>query len=211
MTDYRGLGFDPVPGDAGAVAALTGRLRFDVDVPTTAAGWTGGAAEGFTGRVEAVVAEVTAVRKSMLAAAEVLDDWATTVLGNQRRAEELDGRAARLRREVADAVDRLDDTGGLASFTAAHAELHRAALAHHDEVRGRLDAVLEEARDLEREHHARAREVAERLGAGPREHPLSATLDDFAALTAELASVLLGQARPHGSGGAAAAFAAGLG
>ncbi|MFC6088521.1 hypothetical protein [Saccharothrix lopnurensis] len=226
MTDYRGLGFDPTPGHAGAVAAASERCAAAfADPGPPPEGWTGAAANGFRTRLEAVVSELTAVRRAMRAAAEVLDDWATTLLGNQRRAEELDRRAVRLRRELADAADEVDHTGALARFTPSHAAAHQEAVARHDELSARLDEVLDEARTLARDHRAEARRVAERLRA---EEPRTAVagaqtavvdtrtavadaLTGFSSLTAELASVLLGPPRPAPSAGAAAAFRAGLG
>ena len=212
MTDYRGLGFDPAPGHAGAVAAASERLS----VAFTVTGappeqWTGAAADGFRTRLEAVVSELTAVRRAMRAAAEVLDGWATTLLGNQRRAEELDRRALGLRRALAEASDELDRTGAMASFTTADGEAHDRAVARHDELRRQLDDVLEEARLLERDHRAEARRVAERLRAEEPSTVIADTLTSFSSLTAELASVLLGPPRPASTRGAAAAFRAGLG
>ncbi|MFI9818739.1 hypothetical protein [Saccharothrix variisporea] len=262
MADYRGLGFDPTPGDAEAVAAVSERCAAVVDVPAVppgwsgaesagaesagaadaaaSAGWAGVAAEGFAARWEAVVSEVAAVRRAMRAAADVLDAWATEVLGNRRRAEELDARAVRLRRELADAADEVDHTGALATFTPTHGELHAAAVARHDDLARRLAEVLAEARLLERDHHAAARRVAERLrdteAVGPAPGEASdgcgEALVGFSAVTEEMASVLFG-ARPPAPGsivppgadsagregagsagigrGGAAAFGAGLG
>ncbi|CCH33601.1 hypothetical protein ABZ816_22640 [Actinosynnema sp. NPDC047251] len=211
MADYRGLGFDPAPGNAGAVAAAAARCAFDVPVPGVPVGWEGAAAEGFRTRLEAVVSELTAVRRAMRAAAEVLDAWAGTLLGNQRRAEDLDRRATALRRELAEAADEVDRCAALASFTPAHGEAHAAVTARHDGIARRLDEVLEEARLLARDHHAEARRVAERLRSEEPSTALADTLADFSALTAELASVLLGPAGPAAGRGAAEAFAAGLG
>ncbi|MEU4806068.1 hypothetical protein [Actinosynnema sp. NPDC023587] len=211
MADYRGLGFDPAPGSAEAVAAAVARCAFDVPVPGVPVGWEGAAAEGFATRLEAVVSELTAVRRAMRAAAEVLDAWATTLLGNQRRAEDLDRRALVLRRDLADAADEVDHAGALATFTPAHAEAHAVAVARHDRIARQLDDVLEEARLLARDHRAEARRVAERLRSEEPSTALADTLADFSALTAELASVLLGPPGPAAGRGAAEAFAAGLG
>ncbi|GAA0234962.1 hypothetical protein GCM10010492_37360 [Saccharothrix mutabilis subsp. mutabilis] len=201
MTDYRGLGFDPTPGDAEAVAAVSRRCALGVDVPAVPAGWSGAAAEGLAARWEAVVSELAAVRRAMRAAAEVLDAWAGELLGNRRRAEELDARAVRLRRGLADAADEVDHTGALASFTPAHGESHAAAVARHDELARRLEEVLAEARALERDHHAAARRVAERLR-GTEATPAGAgggfaeTLVGFSVAAEELASVLFGGRPP---------------
>ncbi|GAA1297490.1 hypothetical protein [Saccharothrix xinjiangensis] len=212
MADYRGLGFDPTPGHAGAVAAASERCAAAfADPGPPPEGWTGAAADGFRTRLEAVVSELTAVRRAMRAAAEVLDDWATTLLGNQRRAEELDRRAVRLRRELADAADEVDRTGALARFTPTHTAAHDEAVTRHDELKRRLDEVLDEARLLERDHRAEARRVAERLRAEEPRTVVAEALTGFSSLTAELASVLFGPPRPAPTAGAAAAFRAGLG
>lgn len=238
MADYRGLGFDPVPGSASAVAAAAERcaaaaVAAELPVPRR---WTGAAAEAYGARVAAVASELAAARRSLRAAAEVLDAWGTSLLGNQRRAEELDRVALRLRRELDEAADEVDRTAGLARLTPDHAERHAAATRRHDDLRGRLAEVLHEAGLLERDHHAEARRVAERLrtgqapasaepdagpdvgpGAGPdavsraAAGAVVAAAADLSALTAELASVLLGAPRPAPGRGAAAAFAAGLG
>jgi hypothetical protein len=212
MTDYRGLGFDPAPGHAGAVAAASERCAVAFTVPgEPPEGWTGAAADGLRTRLEAVVSELTAVRRAMRAAAEVLDGWATTLLGNQRRAEELDRRALGVRRALADAADEVDRTGAMASFTAADGEAHERAVTRHDDLRRQLDEVLAEARLLERDHRAEAWRVAERLRSEEPSTAIADTLAGFSSITAELASVLLGGSRPESTKGAAAAFRAGLG
>ncbi|MEU4745155.1 hypothetical protein AB0G02_32490 [Actinosynnema sp. NPDC023658] len=212
MADYRGLGFDPAPGHAGAVAAASDRLSVAFAVPGSAPEeWTGAAAEGFWTRLVAVVSELTAVRRAMRAAAEVLDGWATTLLGNQRRAEELDRRALTVRRALAEAADEVDRTGAMAAFTSADGQAHEQAVARHEQLRRQLDEVLEEARLLERDHRAEARRVAERLRAEEPSTAIADTLASFSSMTAELASVLLGPPRPASTRGAAAAFRAGLG
>ncbi|WNV85865.1 hypothetical protein [Umezawaea sp. Da 62-37] len=212
MAEYRGLGFDPAPGNAGAVAAASERCAAAfADPGAPPERWTGAAADGFKARLEAVVSELAAVRRAMRAAAEVLDGWAGTLLGDQRQAEQLDRRALRLRRELADAADEVDRSGAMARFTAAHATVHDGAVTRHDELTRRLDEVLDEARRLERDHHAEARRVAARLRAEEPSTAVADALTGFSSLTAELASVLLGPSRPAATRGAGAAFRAGLG
>ncbi|ANZ40861.1 hypothetical protein BBK82_37640 [Lentzea guizhouensis] len=110
MSDYRGLGFDPVPGDAGAVAAASERCRRQVEVPEPPAGWSGAAAEAFAARSPGP-------RRARHGAAHAgcgrghVGRLGGTVLANQRRAEELD-RRARAAAEVEDA----DNAVVLASF-----------------------------------------------------------------------------------------------
>ncbi|KOV85254.1 hypothetical protein [Nocardia sp. NRRL S-836] len=221
MGDYRGLGFDPVPGDPGAVAAAAERCRHRVEVPAPPAGWTGAAAEAFTARLAEVRDELETAQRTVSAAADTLDDWAGTVLANQRRAEELDRRARELRR----AIDDADNAVVLASFRGGPE--HVAASARLDELRRELDGVLASARDLEADHRSAARRVAERLrrlvtggveaaGRVPSREDLFGgvvrALTDYSALGSELAGVLVAAPRTAGApAGGAAAFASALG
>ncbi|GHH42850.1 hypothetical protein GCM10017774_39870 [Lentzea cavernae] len=221
MGDYRGLGFDPVPGDAGAVSSAGERCRLLVEVPAPPGGWEGAAAEAFTARLAGVREELETARRTLNAAAGALEDWAGTVLANQRRAEELDRRARELRRAVEDA----DNEVVLASFRGGPA--HVAATARLEELRRDLDGVLAAARDLEADHHSTARRVAERLrhllGGGveaagnvPSREELFGgvvqALNAYSALGGELAGTLLAAPRTttRPSGGAAA-FVSALG
>ncbi|SES28017.1 hypothetical protein SAMN05216188_13019 [Lentzea xinjiangensis] len=221
MSDYRGLGFDPVPGDARAVAAAGERCRHQVEVPGPPAGWEGAAAEAFAARLAEMRDELDTARRTMSAAADTLDDWAGTVLANQRRAEELDRRARELRRDIEDA----DNAVVLASFRGGPE--HAAATARLDGLRRELDGVLAGARDLEADHRSAARRVAERLrrlvtggveaaGRVPsREEVFGGVvraLTGYSALGSALAGTLLSPPRTAGTpAGGAAAFASALG
>ena len=221
MNDYRGLGFDPVPGDAEAVASASERLRFAVDVPAPPSGWEGAAAEAFAARLAGVHDDLETARRTLSAAADVLDEWAGTVPANQRRAEELDRRARELRRAIGDA----DNDVVLASFRGG--QEHVAASARLDGLRRELDAVLAAARNLEADHHSAARRVAERLrglvtggveAAGhvpSREEVFGGVvraLNAYSALGGELAGVLLTPPRTSATAtGGTAAFVSALG
>ncbi|MGZ3146251.1 hypothetical protein ACVDFE_30515 [Lentzea chajnantorensis] len=221
MADYRGLGFDPVPGDPGAVAAASDRCRHRVEVPPPPTGWTGAAADAFTARLAQVRDELETAQRTLGAAADALDDWAGTVLANQRRAEELDRRARALR----GAVDDADNAVVIASFRGGPE--HVAAAARLEELRGELDGVLAAARDLEADHRSAARRVEERLrrlvsgGVEAAGHVPSRAdlfdgivraLNDHSALAGALAGVLVTTPRTAGTpAGGAAAFASALG
>ncbi len=221
MGDYRGLGFDPVPGDARAVAAASERCRNRVELPGPPAGWEGAAAEAFAARLAEMRTELETAQRTTGAAADTLDDWAGTVLANQRRAEELDRRARELRRAIEDA----DNAVVLASFRGGPE--HVAASARLEELRRELDGVLAKARDLEADHHSAARRVAERLrrlvtggieaaGRVPSREEMFGgvirALNDYSALGSALAGTLLATPRTSGTpAGGAAAFASALG
>jgi hypothetical protein len=243
------LGFDPVPGNPAAVAAASERcgavastagatepvLREALALSGTQ--WTGEAAQVFGARLEHAPRELTSARNVLRAAAEMLDEWAGTLLANQRRADQLDRQAVTLRRAVVDAADEVDATSTVAQFSTGAlgvgaAADHAAAVARYDQFQQELDKVIEDARTLERDHLAEARRVAERLralahggvaaaaGVPNREElfgTLANRLNAFAELGGELGATLLGppRARPDGEPWAippaAAAFAASVG
>lgn len=221
MAEYRGLGFDPVPGDAGAVASAGERCRHAVEVPAPPAGWEGAAAEAFAARLAGMRDDLETARRTLGAAADVLDEWAGTVLANQRRAEDLDRRARELRR----AIDDADNDVVLASFRGGPA--HEAAAGRLEELRRELDGLLAAARDLEADHHSAARRVAERLrrlvtggveaaGDVPSREELFGgvvrALNSYSALGSELAGMLFTSPRTSSTpGGGAAAFVSALG
>lgn len=243
--EYRGLGFNPVPGSADAVMAASERCgdaatrsattAFSVRraSETAAADWTGDAAQTFVARLERVPGDLDSAREVLRAAAEILDDWAGTLVANQREADRLDRRALLLRRDIVTASDEADRTGTLAQFTTGFAASgaqadNRAAVARHEALQRELDLILDDARVLERDHHAAAVRVTERLRAlagggvdaatvvpGMREEfaGLFDTLDTFSALGSGMAAALLGAPSSGGAAitGGAGAFAAAVG
>ncbi|MFD5826089.1 hypothetical protein [Lentzea sp. NPDC060358] len=218
MADYRGLGFDPAPGDAGAVAAASARCRHLVELPAPPAGWEGAAADAFAARLAGLRDDLETARRTLGTAAGTLDDWAGTVLANQRRAEELDRRARSLRGAAEDA----DNDVVQASFRGGPD--HVAATARLEELRRELDGVLAAARDLEADHRSAARRVADRLrhllSGGTEAVPsrdelfggVVQALTSYSALGSQLSGVLLTPARASSAPpGAAAAFVSALG
>lgn len=217
MSDYRGLGFDPSPGSADAIAAASRRCRRGVEVPAPPADWEGAAARAFAARLAELTEELQSAQRTLNAAAEELDDWAGTVLANQRRAEELDRRA----RELTTAIEDAENARVLASFTPGPD--HATAQARLAELRREFDEVIAVARELEADHLSAARRVAEQLRLlmtgettiptrAEMFGPIATTLDDYSSLSSGLAGMLLG--KPHDTttaSGGAAAFIAGLG
>jgi hypothetical protein len=245
MAEYRGLGFDPAPGSADAVMAASQRCGDAASssagtassvrraAETASAQWTGDAAQIFVARLERVPGELDSAREVLRAAADILDDWASTLVANQREADRLDRRALLLRRDIITASDEADRTATFAQFTTGFAASgaqadNRAAVARHEALQRELDRILDDARVLERDHHAAAARVTDRLRAlaggrvdaatlvpGMREEfaGLIDTLDTFSSLGSGLAAALLGA--PSGGGaaitGGAGAFAAAVG
>lgn len=177
---YRGLGFDPTPGSVDAVGAVVSQLRAAVAALATtesavrsatrhATSWQGAAADAFRTRAAIPPNDGSRLR----AAIPVLDAWADTLAANRRRTEELDARALRVRRELTDAWDALQDKENerdLASTPTAAATAGAAVTAAAGRVtaaEAALEAVLAEARALAAEHLSAAEEVAIALGATP--------------------------------------------
>jgi hypothetical protein len=191
MAEFRGLGFDPVPGSADAVAeaarrcvATAARLG-EAPAPGEIPEWAGRSAQALAERAGRTRTGLAAVPDALRAAAAVLDDWAGVLLAHRRQAEVLDNRAVAARRAVVDAeddVERAETTvqfspGAEADLTAAREQLAAA--------QQNLDRVLDEARDLERAHTTEAARVAERLRALGEGVPLPTT-PDFRGLATHL-------------------------
>lgn len=207
---YRGLGFDPTPGSVDAVAQTVERLRAAADAlssvePAVRAaagqlgGWQGAAADAFRGRLTAP----SVAPGPLLAAIPVLEQWAATLAANLRRTEELDATALRLRRALDDARDALQDKQNaldLASTPAAAASATievSAAAGRIETEEAALEAVLSEARELERAHRRAADEAADALDtdAAPRQdqpavRALAGLLDRSSRTSATLAGLL---------------------
>ncbi|EMD24757.1 hypothetical protein [Amycolatopsis azurea] len=177
MPEYRGLGFDPAPGDADAIAAAARRcseaaakldaaIAARIEVPRE---WEGEAAVTVAARAAAARTALEPAPAVLRATAEILTSWAGTVVAGTRRADQLDRRAVTLRRallQAADAVEVGETAVQFATGTSATAQADLAAAkAHHEEVRRELDRVLEQARALETAHRLDASRVEHRLRA----------------------------------------------
>ena len=179
---YRGLGFDPSPGSVDAVAQTVAQLRAAADALASvapavrtaarhAASWEGAAADAF--RAQAPAGDVDRLR----AAIPVLERWAETLAAHKRTTEDLDARARKARRALDDARDTLQDKQNVLDLAATPAAAAGASVdvtTAADRVavaEAVLDAVLAEARDLERTHLRAADEVAAALGTGTEPAP----------------------------------------
>jgi hypothetical protein len=217
VTAYRGLEFDPTPGRPDAVHAAIAQLTTADsalgtvepalrDAERHSAGWEGEAAETFRDRLRATPSDFDATRHRLREAVAVLERWARTLTDNQRRAEGLDAAAVRLRRQLTDARDAVQDKQNALDLAAtpsvaagASIELS-GATSRVAELEERLAAVLEEARTLEREHLRAAEEIADELGAAesapsarersPAIRALAGVLGDASRTTAALGGLL---------------------
>lgn len=234
MTVYRGLGFDPTPGRLDAVAHTVDQLTaaaeaFESVEPALreasrlSRSWGGAAAEAFRARL-GNAPDSRVARASVT----VLDRWARTLAANQRQAEELDAAAVRLRRQVSDAMDVLQDKqnaldlASTASAVASASVAVSAATSQVGSLESSLGAVLDRARTLERDHRRAADEVTAELAAlrggevvqsrvdRPAIRALAGVLGRSSGLSASLAGLLTPGAAGPTTPGAGQAFAAAL-
>lgn len=186
--EFPALGFDPAPGDPAAVTAAAGGVdsagRLFADAAATVArlgtsGWTGGAADAFRGQLADLPRDLDLAARSHTAAARALTSYAGALPGRQRLADELETRAAELRRQQQTAVAEVDR---LAGQTAPAGSAALAALrGRYDAARSRADglgtdlaAVLARARRLLDEHRGAAGTAARAVRAvadAPYEEP----------------------------------------
>lgn len=177
---YRGLGFDPTPGDPESVSALSTRYATAADQLDAAAPevkraveasreWHGATADGFRQHVQGIDLEQ---RPPVLRrAATSLATWAQTLATNKRTTEELDASARALLGDIERAQDELQDKQNALDLaatptTAASASIEvTAASTRAADLQTQLDRVLQRARQLEGEHRRAADAVAEELAA----------------------------------------------
>ncbi|MGW4059265.1 hypothetical protein ACWEGE_13340 [Amycolatopsis sp. NPDC004747] len=228
MADFRGLGFDPVPGSPDAAAEAARRCTAAAarlgEIPSTGPipEWAGRSAQALADRAGRAAAGLSATRDALRAAAGVLEDWAGTLLAHHRRAEDLDRRATAARRAVTAAHDDVERAETEAQFSPVTRPNLAAARTRLAARRDDLDRVLAEARDLERTHGTEANRVAERLNAlgdgspvpeAPGFALVATQLEAFSAAGAQLGATVARtpKAPVTPPAGAVSAFAAALG
>ncbi|MCR6483746.1 hypothetical protein M8542_13050 [Amycolatopsis sp. OK19-0408] len=191
MAEFRGLGFDPVPGHPGAVAE-TARQYADAATrlgETPAPGeipeWAGRSAQALAGRAARAAAGLADLPDTLRTAAAILGGWASTLHDHHRRAEDLDRRATAARRAVTDAEDAVERAETEAQFSPGTEAQLAAARARLEQRRQDLERVLAEARELARAHATEANRVADRLRALGDGGPLPSA-PDFRYVTTHL-------------------------
>lgn len=172
--EFPALGFDPAPGDPGAVASAArsveraGQTFGEASATVTrlnSAGWTGDAAGAFRGQLDDLPRDLDLAARSHRTAARTLSGYATALQVRQRRADDLESRADELRRQRQAAIAEVDR---LAARTAPDGSADLAALrsrygaarSRADGLAGDLAAVLTDARRLKGEHESAARSAA---------------------------------------------------
>lgn len=179
MTTYAGLGFDPTPGEPGAVEnaltqladaggkleALMTSIESDLDLSE---GWDGDAADEFHDNLDDIPRALESGARSMGHVATALITWAGQLADNKRQAEILDKLALELKDQLREAVTNLERARAAlaaargADKAAAQAAFDRAAV-HAVSVDEQFDAVIEQARTLEDKHLAQAEATASRI------------------------------------------------
>jgi hypothetical protein len=168
------LGFDPAPGDAGAVASAAGDVDGAARVFSDASGnvarlnssgWTGEAADAFRGQLKDLPRDLDLAARSHQTTARALSDYGSGLLTRQRRADELETRAAELRRQQQVAVGEVnrlasqtapDGSAALANLRAQYSS----AKSRADGLGSDLQAVIADARRLSDEHRSAASSAA---------------------------------------------------
>lgn len=232
---YRGLGFDPTPGELGSVTQAMAQFTEAADAldavgpglrraEELSGGWHGAAADAFRARLRHTPGDLEARQRPLRQAAEVLGRWAETLGANQRRAEELDEQAVRLRRLIEAARDDLQDRQNaldLAATSAAAASASMELTASSTRIAdlsSALDEVLARARTLERDHRRAADAVADELAqarggdvpqpAAPAQ-PVLRALGDLLGRASQTSTALADLVIPPRSGADSAAVPAG--
>jgi hypothetical protein len=188
VREFPALGFDPAPGDPAALEsaarAMTGAGTVLADAGTAAGrlrstGWTGDAADAFRGDLADLPRDIDHAARSHRAAATALADFGTGLVSRQRRAAELESRAAALRQQESAAVAEVNR---IAARTAPAGSPEFADLrTRYDTARTRattlgssLQETLAEARRLHAAHRTAAAEAARAIraaGDAPYEKP----------------------------------------
>jgi hypothetical protein len=182
VTTYRGLGFDPTPGDVGAVGALADALRTAGGQATEAhaglrgavaasAGWQGAAAEEFRRAGSGALPDrLLGHAEGTGQAADLLDSWAGTLSDGRLQAEQLDRRARALDDQISTAEANVEQASITLSVAGSRTQAEAAAaLQEHErtlgQLRDRRSDVIAAARQLAGTHERAAGAVADQLAA----------------------------------------------
>ncbi len=171
---FPALGFDPAPGEVAAIEAAAGGVAGAGRVFGEAAsgvgrlnssGWSGEAAEAFRGGLADLPRDLGVAAESYGSVARVLVEYGAGLRGRQRRAEELEVRAAELRRLEQVAVGEVNRIAGRRA-PAGSAELavlrsqYEVARSRAQGLGSQVEQVIAEARRLRGEHAAAAASAA---------------------------------------------------
>ncbi|HST66032.1 MAG TPA: hypothetical protein VLM05_12660, partial [Mycobacteriales bacterium] len=172
--EFPALGFDPAPGDPGALSSAaadvagTGKVFGDASANVSrlnSSGWTGDAADAFRSQLKDLPRDLDLAARSHQTAARALSDYQSGLVSRQRRAAELEAQAAELRRREQSAVAEVNR---LAGQTAPSGSPEFARLkSQYDSARStattlgsELQDVIAQARRLHGEHTSAASTAA---------------------------------------------------
>jgi uncharacterized protein YukE len=172
--EFPALGFDPAPGDAGvlgrAADAVTGagKVLGDASANVTrlnSSGWTGDAAEAFRGQLKDLPRDLDLAARSHRTAAQALSGYRSGLEARQRRATELESRAAALRQQESSAVAEVNRLAGRTApagspeFTALKGQ-YDSARSRATAIGSDLQEVIAQARRLHADHRSAADDAA---------------------------------------------------
>jgi uncharacterized protein YukE len=179
VTSYPGLGFDPTPGEPGDVQSVLqafadtgGKVGLMIatlqDTLDVSDGWIGDAADDFHDNGDDLPQALQKGAESMQQAADALITWFCQLTGNKQQAEALDRIARELKKELAAAEQDLAAAASGArmatgSEAAGARRAYQAAATQVGSLHAQLDAVLDEARKLQRRHLDQAEATAAKL------------------------------------------------
>ena len=175
--EFPALQFDPAPGDAEALGSAArdvgaaGRLFSDAAGNVSrlnSSAWTGDAADAFRGQLADLPRDLDLAARSHQTAAGALSEFRDGLVARQRRATELEAQAEDLRRRQATAIAEVNRLAGQTapSGSAEFTDLknrYDAARSRATTLGSDLQAVLDAARRLHREHDSAASAAAGKI------------------------------------------------
>ena len=172
--EFPALGFDPAPGDPAALDSAArsvdgaGRVLGDASSNVdrlNSSGWTGDAAEAFRGQLADLPRDLRTAATAHQATAKALTDYGQGLATRQRRAGELETRAAELRSQQQSAIAEVNRLAGRTAPQGS-AELatlstqYNSARSRAEGLGGDLEEVLRQARVLHGDHESAAKTAA---------------------------------------------------
>jgi ElaB/YqjD/DUF883 family membrane-anchored ribosome-binding protein len=205
IVSWPGLGFDPAPGSAAAVAqlaqAMSAAQRQLTEALQIISGvgrggtWTGDAASAFLSRVGELPKHLQQAEDSFGAAAHELTGWQSQLASMQQKAQELESEAVNARARLNGA--EMNPVLGLRGHVFANPQdaqeaqqRYDAAVQEINTAQNDLAAIVDQANRLLAEHRGLAEEAAKAIDSAAHLAPDSPGL--FASLLGDLESVIQG-------------------
>ena len=207
--EFPALGFDPAPGDPAAVDSAArsvdgaGRVFGDASSNVNrlnSSGWSGEAADAFRGQLADLPRDLDLAARTHQTTARTLTEYGQGLATRQRRATELETRAAELKRQQQAAIAEVNRLAGRTAPEGS-AELanlrtaYNSARSQAEGFGGDLDEVIRQARALHGDHESAAQTAARTIrdqADAPYEEPgwLSRAWDSVKGWIADHADVL---------------------